>query len=58
MWQFIISGYVPGTDFQFTYDIFLATICLSLVGYLFFHVAKETISSLQSKEPLSKIRKF
>ena len=28
MWQFIISGYIPGTDLQITFDV-IATFALS-----------------------------
>ena len=33
MWQFIISGYIPGTDIQITFDI-IATFGLSALGAL------------------------
>jgi hypothetical protein len=34
LWQFIISGYIPGTDLQITFDV-LATFAFSALGALF-----------------------
>lgn len=34
MWQFIISGYIPGTDLQITFDV-IATFALSALSALF-----------------------
>jgi hypothetical protein len=28
MWQFLISGYVPGTDFQITFDTIAGLACI------------------------------
>ncbi|MDO8265322.1 MAG: hypothetical protein Q7T41_00085 [Candidatus Saccharibacteria bacterium] len=37
MWQFIISGYVPGTDIQINFDI-LATFSMSFVLFIIFRI--------------------
>ena len=42
MWQFLISGYVPGTDFQVTFDT-IGTIC----GILFILVLLRTLLKRQ-----------
>lgn len=33
MWQFIISGYVPGTNFQITFDVIINFVII-LIGLL------------------------
>lgn len=38
MWQFIISGYIPGTDLQITFDV-LATFALTALGVLVLYIA-------------------
>jgi hypothetical protein len=38
MWQFIISGYIPGTDVQVGYEavsLFFASLCTSLLCVIF-----------------------
>lgn len=37
MWQFIISGYVPGTDIQINFDI-LATFSMSFVLFIILRI--------------------
>ncbi len=35
MWQFIVSGYIPGTNIQVTYDFFELIMGVLSIGYLF-----------------------
>lgn len=41
MWQFIISGYVPGTEIQVSFEVFLMSCMLfALTAYLAVQVMK------------------
>ena len=42
MWEFIISGYVPGTDFQFTFAMWLNVLGIILAMGLFTKLAINT----------------
>lgn len=41
MWQFIITGYVPGTEFQITFEIFLLFMLFAFAGILLYFELKQ-----------------
>lgn len=41
MWQFIISGYVPGTDFQITFEMFELFILFLLGGAVLYSLLRQ-----------------
>ena len=43
MWQFIISGYIPGTDFQITFEMFELFIIISLGIAVSYNLIKQVI---------------
>ncbi len=63
MWQFIVSGYIPGTDIQVTFDMFASLAglfaCVALVGILiryrssFRHDMQNAIAKLERIREIS-----
>ncbi len=41
MWQFIISGYVPGTEIQITFEIFATFSAVTLSFFMFWLLLRQ-----------------
>jgi NO-binding membrane sensor protein with MHYT domain len=49
MWQFIVSGYIPGTDIQVTFEMFVTFVTAFLAVFLFWFTLRQ-ISITQNKQ--------
>lgn len=41
MWQFIVSGYIPGTNFQVTFVLFQLVVGIAVIVYLLYVLLKQ-----------------
>jgi hypothetical protein len=56
MWQFIVSGYIPGTDVQLTFDIFAMFIVSFLSVFITFIVIRRTL--LETEKLVLSVQNF
>lgn len=48
MFYFLVSGYIPGTNYQLTFDIFLIVAGMVVCAILFMYLVKSTVTTLRS----------